>query len=249
MRVSIITAVYNNRDEIGVCIKSVQSQTYHDIEHIVVDGGSTDGTMEVVRSYSDSISVIVSEKDEGLYDALNKGVCVATGDVVGFLHSDDIYSSLDVIEEVCRQFIDETTDAVYGDLHYVGKNNPETVVRYWRSSVFRRKAIKNGWMPPHPTLFVKQKFFKQLGGFDLNYKIAADYDWMLRFFSLADLNIKYIAKVLVRMRVGGESNKSISNIILKSREDYRAIRQNRAGNVFTLVGKNISKISQFITFL
>lgn len=245
MKISIITAVYNNESQIATAIESVLNQTYSDIEYIVIEGGSKDGTMDVVKRFKTRIATIVSEPDKGIYDALNKGIKLATGDVVGFMHSDDIYASDEVIAHVAQQFADETVDTVYGDLQYVRKDDPSKVVRYWKSNSFDIEQLKRGWMPPHPTVYLRRSVYEQYGLFDTSFRIAADYDFMLRIFSDNERVSRYIPEVLVKMRVGGESN-SIKNYIRKWNEDYRALQRNNMGGIRVLATKNLSKLKQFL---
>jgi glycosyltransferase len=246
MKISIITSVWNNKETIKDAIESVLSQTYKNIEYIVVDGASSDGTIEIVQKYRDNITKFISEKDSGIYDGLNRGISLATGDVVAFLHSDDIYANYTIIEEIAQQFeSDESLDGIYGDLVYTPKNDTDKVLRYWKSKEFEIGLLSKGWMPAHPTLFLKREMYEKYGKFDLDFKIAADYDFMLRILK-SNINVKYFPKVIYKMRVGGESNKSIKNIILKSKEDLKALKKNNVGGIFTLIIKNLSKIKQFV---
>ncbi|MBU1674115.1 glycosyltransferase [Patescibacteria group bacterium] len=245
MKISIITSVYNNKETVADAIESVLGQSYSNIEYIVVDGNSSDGTIELVKSYGNNITQFVSEPDKGIYDGLNKGVRLATGDVVGFLHSDDLYAAKDIIELVAKEFTQNDVDGVYGDLVYTPKNDTSKVLRYWKSKIFEIALLKKGWMPAHPTLFLKRDVYEKFGGFDLDFKIAGDYDFMLRVLN-GGIKVKYIPQVLYKMRVGGESNKSIKNIMLKSREDLKALKKNNVGGVYSLLLKNLSKITQFI---
>ena len=225
---------------------SVLSQTYTDIEYIIIDGGSTDDTVNIIKSYQNRIAVFISEPDKGIYDGLNKGIKLATGDVIGFLHSDDLYENNTVIEQVAQAFIENEIDSVYGDLTYVNKSDPTKVIRYWKSGEFTLKKLGRGWMPPHPTFFVKRDIYQQRGQFDTSFKIAADYDLMLRFLGKYKISTDYIPNVLIKMRVGGESNKSLKNVIRKSTEDLQAMRNNNIGGFLSLIFKNLSKIKQFI---
>ena len=246
MKISIITVVWNNTATIKDAINSVLGQTYENIEYIVVDGASTDGTVEIVQSYGDKITKFVSEKDKGIYDGLNRGVALATGDVVAFLHSDDLYESDSVVEMIAREFeADSSLDGVYGDLIYTYKDDTSKVLRYWKSREFDVSLLARGWMPAHPTLFLKREVYERFGEFDLDFKIAADYDFMLRVLK-SGIKVKYLPSVLYKMRVGGESNKSLKNIVRKSREDLRALRKNDVGGVGSLFIKNFSKIGQFL---
>ena len=246
MKVSIITSVYNNKHYIAGALESVSSQSHTDIEHIVVDGGSTDGTKEIIQQHRDKISIYISEKDSGIYDALNKGIKLATGDVIGFLHSDDLFYSDKTIESIVDKFKECHTDSVFGDLIYVSASNTDKVIRYWKSKDFHRRKLFNGWMPPHPTFFVKRDIYEKYGNFDTDFRIAADYDLMMRMLGKYKISTVYLPEIITRMRVGGESNKSLKNIIKKSREDFKVIQKNKIGGIRTLIGKNLSKINQFI---
>jgi len=242
MKVSIITSVFNNAKHIENAINSVLSQTYKNIEYIVVDGASTDGTINIVNKYKKKIDIFVTEPDKGIYDGLNKGIKLATGDIIAFLHSDDEYYSNNVIEKVIRTFQEKNCEGVYGDLIYV--NERDEIVRYWKSGEFSIEKLKKGWMPPHPALFFKKEIYDKYGLFSLEYKIAADYDFILRVLK-NNPKLYYIPEVLYKMRLGGESNKSIKNIIQKSKEDLKALKNNEIGGFFTLLSKNFSKLVQF----
>lgn len=246
MKVSIITSVYNNKSTIKDAIESVLSQTYHNIEYIVVDGASNDGTIDIINKYQDKISQYVSEKDKGIYDGLNKGVDLASGDVIAFLHSDDIYADENVIADIVKVFESTDTDSIYGDLVYVDKEDTSKIFRYWKSGEYTFKKLRNGWMPPHPTFFVKKEFYDKFGKFDLAFGIAADYDFMLRMLGKYKITTSYLPKVLYKMRVGGASNRSLKNIIQKSKEDIKALQNNDIGGIHTIIMKNLSKIPQFL---
>jgi glycosyltransferase involved in cell wall biosynthesis len=245
VKISIVTAVYNGRDTIADAIESAFAQTGAAFELIVIDGGSSDGTKDVLNAYADRLAVLVSEPDSGIYDALNKGIRRATGEVVGFLHSDDLFADQHVLQRVADAFADPEVQAVYGDLLYVRKDRPDEVVRCWRSGEFSRGRLGWGWMPPHPTFYVRRSVYERLGMFDTSYRIAADYDCMLRFLGTG-MKVGYIPEVLVKMRVGGASNRSLKNILRKSTEDYMALRRNRVGGMGALAWKNLSKLPQFI---
>jgi glycosyltransferase len=245
MKISIITAVLNREDTIGGALDSLQEQTYGDFEHLIQDGGSTDGTLDEVRRRADERSSIVSEPDSGIYDAINKGIARATGDVIGLLHSDDVFGSNEVLAKVCQALSDSSVQGVYGDLVYVSTSDLSRVIRHWRSEAYDRGKLSKGWMPPHPTLFLRREVFDRWGVYDTNYEIAADYDAILRWLGRGGVSLAYIPEVLVKMRVGGESNRSLSRILRKSREDYRALRSNNVGGLGTLALKNLSKIGQF----
>lgn len=246
MKVSIITSVYNNEKTIEDAIKSVLSQTYPNIEYIVVDGASKDNTVAVIKKYEDKISTFVSERDKGIYDGLNKGVSLATGDIIAFLHSDDIYADENIISEVVEHFKKTNTNSIYGDLVYVDKDDTSKIFRYWKSGKYSLQKLCNGWMPPHPTFFVKKEFYDKYGKFDLAFGISADYDFMLRMLGKYKITTSYLPKVLYKMRVGGASNRSLKNIIQKSREDIKALKNNNIGGIHTILMKNLSKIPQFL---
>ena len=245
MKISVITAVFDRADTIRQTIESVRAQTYGDVEHIIQDGGSRDRTMAVVREAADASAVIVSETDNGIYDAINRGIRRASGDVIGLMHSDDFFAGPDVLSKIVDAFSDPTILGVYGDLQYVSTDNPCRVVRHWRSGEFTFDRLKRGWMPPHPTLYLRREVFDELGLYDTSFSIAADYDAVLRYLAIGKIKLAYIPEVLVKMRLGGESNRSFERIIRKSREDYLAIRRNGIGGFGTLVVKNLSKIGQF----
>lgn len=246
-RISVITATWNCAATLGDAMDSVAGQSYQDREHLIIDGASTDGTVEIINNRRGALSVCVSEPDMGIYDALNKGIRLATGDVVGFLHADDIYADNRVLERIADAFKDPAVCAVYGDLQYVRKEDTNSLIRHWQSAPFSRSKLGWGWMPPHPTLYVRREWYARIGGFDTDYRIAADYDSILKLFSQPDFQVAYIPAVLVKMRLGGVSNRSLKNILNKTREDYRALTNAKVGGVGAVVWKNLSKVSQFLT--
>lgn len=245
LKISVITAVFNNRQTIADALDSTLSQSHENLETVVIDGGSTDGTRAVLQAYGDRLSIMVSEPDKGIYDALNKGIRRASGDIIGVMHSDDLFADREVLARIAAAFADPAVQAVYGDLLYVRKGDPARVVRYWRAGEFSPRKLGWGWMPPHPTLYLRRAVYERAGGFDTRYRIAADYDYILRIFSDMALNPVYIPDVLVKMRIGGSSNRSLSNIICKSHEDWTALRRNRVGGLGTLIWKNLRKLGQF----
>ena len=245
MKISVVTAVWNRAATVGGAIDSVSAQTHPHIEHLVIDGASTDGTLAEVEARRRPGMIVVSEPDRGIYDALNKGLARSTGEVVGLLHSDDFFADTRVIERIAATFADPAIDAVYGDLDYVSAGDPARIIRHWRAGEATPARLRRGWMPPHPTLFVRRHVFETHGAYDTRYRIAADYDAVLRWFGTAAITSAYIPEVLVKMRVGGESNASLAKILRKSREDYRALRTNRIGGLATLIAKNLSKLPQF----
>jgi glycosyltransferase involved in cell wall biosynthesis len=246
MKISIITAVYNRARTIGQAIDSVAAQNCPDIEHLIIDGASRDDTLGVIERHRTPAMRVISEPDGGIYDALNKGIALASGEVIGLMHSDDFYAQPDVLKKVAVAFQNPRFDALYGDLDYVAADDPDRVIRHWHAGSFSRKKLARGWMPPHPTLFVRSSVFARLGTYDTSYKIAADYEAMLRYLSCGSVQPAYIPEVLVKMRVGGASNASLGRIILKSREDYRALRSTGVGGLGALAWKNVNKLPQFI---
>lgn len=245
MKVSIITVTYNSAKTIVDTLKSLECQTYHDIEYIIVDGASEDNTLDIIKSTCSRVACIISEPDDGIYDALNKGIQAATGDVIGFLHSDDLFAYPDAVKDIVDTFVKNNTDAIYADLHYVSKHDINSIIRFWRSGEYHHNKLKNGWMPPHPTFYMKRICYQQFGVFDLTFKIAADYDSILRYLWKNEISLSYLPKVTVKMRVGGASNRDLKNIILKTKEDIRALKNNQVPWMKALIMKNISKIPQF----
>ena len=249
MKISIITATYNSEVTLSSCMTSVLQQSYQNIEYLIIDGNSTDETLELVKQHQVQFPQIefkiLSEPDNGIYDALNKGVQLAAGEVIGFVHSDDILANNQIISKIANQFDKENIDGVYGDLQYVNKNNISKIIRYWKSTSFNSSLLTKGWMPAHPTLFLKKEVYEKHGEFNLSFKISADYDFILRIFKDDSLKFTYLPCLITKMRVGGASNRSLKNFFKKSREDYKAIKSNNIGNFLTLIRKNTSKIKQF----
>jgi len=245
MKLSIITITYNSAQTLQRALESVQSQTYKDIEHVIVDGASTDGTKELIETYAKAHANVrwVSEKDKGIYDALNKGIKLATGDVIGFLHSDDVLYSADSIEHIAAAFAQKDVDVVYGDLQYCRGSK---VVRRWKSNDFNPRALKYGWMPPHPTVYVRKEVYQQVGEYDEWFRISADYDMMLRIFT-AGYKSRYLPEVLVSMEVGGASNKNTRARLSKTQEDYIVLKKNHVGaGYLTVACKQLRKVRQFL---
>jgi glycosyltransferase involved in cell wall biosynthesis len=247
LKVSIITIVYNNSETITDAIESVLEQTYPDIEYIVVDGQSTDGTVEIVKSYGNRVSKFVSEPDGGLYDAINKGISLATGDVIGFLHSDDIFYASDVIDKVVKAFKEYNTDSIYADLLYVHKSDTDHVVRNWVSGNYNCNNFLLGWMPPHPTFYVRKSCYEKHGLYNTTFKSAADYELMLRYLYKHHVSTTYLPEKLIKMRVGGKSNVSLKNRIRANNEDYRAwIINDLRPRFYTRFLKPIRKLVQYL---
>ncbi|GIM61833.1 glycosyl transferase [Capnocytophaga canis] len=247
MKISIITATYNSSKTIAETIASIYSQKYPDIEHIVIDGKSKDNTLQIIESIPNRVSKIVSEPDKGIYDAMNKGIDLVTGDIVGILNSDDFYSSDDIISDVAGIFQKTNCDAIYGDLEYVNEINTNKVVRYWKSKEYKKGLFKTGWHPAHPTFFVKKEIYEKYGNFNLKYRIAADYEIMLRFIEKNKIKTVYLPKIMVKMRTGGASNKSLKNIIQANKECYSAWKDNGLSiSPLIFLMKPFSKIFQFV---
>lgn len=249
LTISVVTATWNCANTLPDCLASVARQTYTNREHVVVDGASIDGTIDVIKRHIDQIVKFKSEPDKGIYDALNKGIQLATGDVVGFLHADDLYASDDVLSKIAQAFEDPTVCAVYGDLKYVSQKDTSKVIRHWHGKPFNQRDLGLGWMPAHPTLYVRRDWYSMIGGFDVNYRIAADYLSILKLFTQPAFKTQYLPEVLVTMRLGGASNKSIKAIIQKSKEDWRALRScnfSVPNALRAIAWKNLRKLTQFV---
>ena len=246
MKISVVTATYNRADTLGEAVASVQSQTHRPLEHVVQDGASSDGSVDLLQGLSDETTRVVSEPDHGIYDAINRGISRATGDVVGLLHSDDMLAHDGILSSVADAFSDPAIDGVYGDLDYVSSADPSRVVRRWRSGAYDPRRLRHGWMPPHPTLYLRREVFDRWGLYDTGFRIAADYEAMLRYLVKGQIRLAYLPEVMVKMRLGGESNRSLGRMLLKSREDLTAMRRHGVGGFGTLARKNLSKLPQFL---
>ena len=246
-RISIITVTYNCAAVVADALQSVARQTHPAIEHLVIDGQSTDGTLDVVREHGAHVARLVSEKDRGIYDAMNKGLALVSGDWVGFLNADDILAEPDTIARMVECISQSPrADVVYGDLVYVNAEDTRKVLRYWQSGSFSQSRLRFGWMPPHPTFYVRTEVVRRVGPFDADMRIAADYDFVLRCLRQPGLVVRYLPRVLVRMRTGGASNRSLKALVRKSSEDLRAIRRSGVGGWATLACKNLRKIPQWL---
>jgi glycosyltransferase involved in cell wall biosynthesis len=244
MKVSIITVALNNAEYIEACIQSVINQDYKNIEYIVVDGGSTDGTIDIINKYEDKINVWISEPDKGMYDAINKGIGTSSGDIIGILHSDDIYIDEHVIGNVVQEFRNNI-DSVYADLVYVERNNIKNVVRYYDSSVFQISKFAYGWMPAHPTCFIKKAVYTKYGLYKTDFIIAADYELLVRFYAKHGVSYSYLPKVIVKMRNGGLSTRNFKSNIILNREIVRSCRENGIEtNIFKVYSKYFVKMFQ-----
>lgn len=248
MKISIITVVYNNEKTIEYAIQSVLSQLYENIEYIIVDGNSKDNTRAIIEKYVDKLGIYISEKDSGIYDAMNKGVKMATGDIIGILNSDDLYNDVRVISDVVSKFKEnKKLKILYGDLVYVTSKNTDKVVRKWRSVSYYPNFYENGNVPPHPALFVKREVYDECGLFNLNFRLAADYDFMLRIFKKFGQFAEYTPRLMVKMRLGGATNKSFKNIVAGNKEIMESWKSNGLKAPLRLMPLRIIKrIIQFL---
>jgi glycosyltransferase involved in cell wall biosynthesis len=247
-KISIITVSYNNEKTIEDTIRSVKAQTYPLVEHIIVDGSSNDNTMAIVNKYKDDLGPILSEPDEGIYFAMNKGIKLATGDIIGFINADDILASNTVLASVAKTLEDDNLDSCYANLVYVKTGNMDKIIRFWMSSPFNWELFSTGWSPPHPTFYVKKKIYEQFGYFDLNFKMGNDVELMMRFLERYRISSRYVAEVWVKMRLGGVSNNSIKNIFIQNLEIYHGARKNRVPFFIPefIFGKIKDRILQYI---
>lgn len=226
MKISIITVCYNAEKTIRESILSVISQSYNDIEYIIIDGNSTDNTLQIINQYKYAIPIIISEPDNGIYDAMNKGIKKASGEIIGILNSDDTYPDSEVLKNVMSFFLKDSPDILYGDLIYVKNNDINKIVRRWKSSPYSKNFFDHGNVPPHPALFVKSEVYREAGYFDLQYKLASDYEFMLRIFKKHQFKSVYINRLMVKMQLGGATNKSLKNIIKGNKEILKAWQNN-----------------------
>jgi glycosyltransferase involved in cell wall biosynthesis len=246
MKITIITATYNSAATVRDTLKCIAQQKHPDVEHIIVDGLSKDNTLDIVKEYP-HVARVVSGKDSGIYDAMNKGVQLATGEVIGILNSDDFYTSENVLAWVASAFEDGSVDAVYGDLQYVKQDDVSSVIRTWKSGPYKKNHFHYGWMPPHPTFFVRSSLYKKAGLFNTTLRSAADYELMLRMIVKYKATVKYIPEVLVKMRDGGMSNATFGNRLRANREDREAWKLNGLKPYFfTRWLKPLRKVFQFI---
>lgn len=246
MKISVITAVHNARNTIQDAIDSVGAQQGCAIEHIVVDGMSSDGTEPVVRSNESRISKWIREPDEGCYDAMNKGIRAATGDVVGFLHADDVLADPKALNRIGDKFLSGDWDAVYGDLVYVHANDTSRVVRYWKGGDYVRSKFQRGWMPPHPTVYVRKTVYEKLGSYLSSFGSAADYECMVRLMVKNNIKVGYVPEILVKMRLGGKSNATLRNRLAANRSDRQAWIENGMKPPLGLrFSKPLSKLPQY----
>lgn len=247
MKVSIITIAYNSAETIEDTIRSVVSQKHPDIEYIIVDGKSTDNTLSIIDKHKASITKLISEKDNGIYDAMNKGVKLASGDIIGILNSDDFYADENVITDVVSVFEKHKCEGLYADLVYVDRTNTSKITRTWNSGEYTEGRFLKGWMPPHPTFFVRKEVYEKYGSYNTDLRSAADYEIMLRFIHKHKIKLAYLPRIITKMRSGGQSNVSIKNRIKANMEDRMAWKINGLKpGVFTLTRKPLSKVIQFL---
>ena len=223
--ITIVTVCFNSEETICDTLKSVASQSYKNFEHIIIDGVSTDTTLEKINTWNKHKIILYSEKDHGIYDAMNKGISLAKGDIVGFLNSDDVYAGNNVLKIIAQAMSNPSVDASYGDLVYVDRFNLKKVRRYWKSSQYKPRLFENGWVVPHPTFYVKRKIYSKYGNFDTKLKLAADFDLILRLLCVYSVRSVYIPTVLVKMRLGGASNASFLSIYSQNKEIIRSFKK------------------------
>lgn len=245
MKISIITIVYNNYLHIADCIRSVQAQTYHNIEHIVIDGGSTDGTQKRIEPFKDKLAYYVSEKDNGLYDALNKGIQQATGDIIGILHSDDIFYESDTVQKIVAAYNESGADIVYANGEYVDKSDIQKVTRIYPGKPFRKRYLRYGWVPLHTTMYARREVFEKYGLYDTQYAIASDYEISLRWLTNKKIKTCFLNSCVVKMRMGGKST-TAGLQKKKSTEDLHIINRYKLRGAYTLGFKIVRKIPQYI---
>lgn len=246
MRVSIITATYNSARYLEDCIQSVIKQTYLNIEHIIVDGKSTDATLSIIHKHRNHISQWISETDRGIYDAINKGMAMATGDIVGVLNSDDMLDSPEVIAQIVNAFDDNMVDAIYGDLDYVAAEDTSKIIRIWKGREYNRNRFNYGWMPAHPTFYIRRSLTEKYGLYENHYYTAADYEFMARYLYKNRVKAAYLPMLIVKMRMGGESNKNFRQRLRANRRDYLAMKVNKIPFAFFVsILKPLIKLHQF----
>jgi glycosyltransferase involved in cell wall biosynthesis len=246
MKVSIITVTFNSEKFLADCINSVARQNYKNIEHIIIDGKSTDGTLKIIKQHSKHISYWRSETDKGMYDAINKGLKMATGDIIGILNSDDMFASADSVRSIVDCFETTNTDSVYGNLVYVDASNAQKVIRYWKGIAYKRSRFRYGWMPAHPTFYMRRELLEKYGFYENHYFTAADYEFMARYLFLHKVSSQYIDAMLVKMRCGGISNITLKSRIRANRRDFLAMKKNKIPFSFAVsILKPLIKIPQF----
>ena len=248
MKVSIITVSFNSAETIRDTFDCISQQTiFEDIEYIVVDGGSTDGTIDIINEYANIITTKIIEPDNGIYDAMNKGIANATGDIIGILNSDDVYHDITTLELIKTTFETKKADIVYGNINYVS-SDLKKVIRKWQSSVFQKNSFKKGWHPPHPSFFVKKDVYEQCGVYDLEFNISADFDFMLRSMELTNYDTYFVNEIITNMRIGGESNRSLSNIIKGNRQIHQSFMKNhiKINRFLYSINRILPKVIEFL---
>ncbi|OOQ58060.1 glycosyltransferase family 2 protein [Mucilaginibacter pedocola] len=244
LKISVVTVCYNAASTIERCIQAVMGQCYSNIEHIIIDGGSTDGTLAIIEQYKDTVARVVSEPDKGIYDAMNKGIALATGEVVGMLNADDVFAYEHALEDIARAFEDNSTVILYADLNYLKPNG--LVLRKWVSGRYKHGMFSKGWMPPHPTFYCRRDLYKQLGNYRLDFGTAADYELMARFIHLKKSPVFYLERVVINMNTGGVSNNSYTGRAKVLFLDLKAMYKNRVKYpLIALILKRLRKIKQF----
>jgi glycosyltransferase involved in cell wall biosynthesis len=247
MKLSIITVCYNSEETISDTLRSIEKQTYNNIEYIIIDGGSTDGTVDLIKK-SPAVTHYVSESDDGIYDAMNKGIKMATGDVIGTLNADDFYTDQNVLTRISEYFQDDAVDAVYADLIYVNQLETDKTVRLWKSESYRPCLFKQGWVPPHPTFFARKKVYDNFGYFNLKYQLAADFELLFRLVEVKKIKTVHIPHVLVKMRMGGATNKSFRNIFVQNKEILSVLKAHYSNfsAIKWVIYKGLDRVAQFV---
>jgi len=246
MKISIITACYNSGATLADTLDSVSAQDFDGLEHIVVDGGSTDDSLDIVKEHGRRVAKVIAGPDKGIYDALNKGIAASAGEIVGIMHSDDMYADPSVLRKVADFMGKSGADACYGDLVYVRRDEPSKVVRYWRAGDFEPEKFRRGWMPPHPAFFLKKSVYEKYGLYSLDYPLASDYELMLRMLYRYRVSCVYLPEILVKMRCGGASRAGLVNTARMLRENYRSWADNGLNpSLSTFLLKPLSKLGQY----
>ena len=246
MKVSLITATYNSENFLEDCIESVIKQRYKNIEHIIVDGNSTDNTLSIIKKYKTHVAKWISKPDRGMYDAINKGMAMATGDIIGILNSDDILVGDDVIESIVKVFEENDVDTVYGDLEYVAASDTNKILRIWKGRPYKRSRFKYGWMPAHPTFYIRKSLIEKYGFYENHYYTAADYEFMARYLYKNNVSSMYLPMLIVKMRMGGQSNRNLYQRLRANRRDFLAMKKNNIPFAFFVsILKPLIKLHQF----
>lgn len=246
MKVSIITVTYNSEQYLEDCITSVINQSYKNVEYIIIDGKSTDNTVAIIKKYENKIHKWISETDKGMYDAINKGMAMSTGDIIGILNSDDIFVNNEVLSEITKVFSENNVDSVFGDLEYVAPDNTNKIYRIWKGKSYKRSLFLKGWMPAHPTFYFKRELFEKYGGYENHFYTAADYELMARYLYKYHATSYYLPKLFVKMRRGGQSNSNLRTRFRANRRDFLAMKKNKIPFAFLVsILKPLSKLHQY----